>query len=238
MRTLFISAILALLVVSALAEQAKQPRTCRILVLAGAGTVPKTLHLFDGVDCQQVELPRMNLSPVYQIAPGPVSLRMLGKPLPESGLAPEGAPAVNLAQDLQHIYLLVTLDRSNPIAPVKLAVVNANHENIGRGEILWFNLTDKTVAGKLGSRTLRLGPGKRELLKEPTRGSEDYPVQLYFKMPGDDFPHPLCETLWRHDPRSRFLAFVVADGRRRVPRVFTYSDYREPEKPAANDENP
>lgn len=208
------------------AEQEKQQRTCRILVLSAPGSVPASLHLFDGLASQEVELPRMNLSPVYKLVAGPAKLRLLDKPVLDPRNVPAEAPSVILQADMEHIYLLVSADRSNPVAPVKMAVVNANHDQIGRGEMLWFNLTDKTVAGTLGSRTLRIAPGANQVIKEPARDREDYAVELYFRMPGDDFPHPLFETRWRHDPRSRSLAFIVTEGKRRVPRVFTFTDYR------------
>jgi hypothetical protein len=62
-------------------------------------------------------------------------------------------------------------------------------------------------------------------------GSLLYPVEVYFLIKGDDYIHPLCETQWRHDPRSRALVFVMPDKSRRAPRIFSFSDYRqEPEK--------
>jgi len=211
-------------------QQQENPRTCRILVLSGPGSVPEKLHLFDGLVSREVEMPRMNLSPVYEIAPGSITIRMLSEPLLDPKALPAEAPSIVVPANLRDIYLLVTADRSNNVAPVKLAVVNANHERLGRGEILWYNLSDKAVAGKIGSRTLNLKPGASTVLGEPASGHEEYPVELYFRVQGDDFTHPLCETQWRHDPRSRSLAFIITEGKRKVPRVFTYADYREPKK--------
>ena len=97
--------------------------------------------------------------------------------------------------------------------------------------MLWFNLTDKAVAGKIGGHRITLKPGSREVVKEPRSGKGDYPVEVYFLIKGDDYIHPLCETQWRHDPRSRALVFVMPDKSRRAPRIFSFSDYRqEPEK--------
>ncbi len=220
----------ALLAGQAAGQQAQQMRTCRILYLSSSGVAPKGLHLFDGVTSREVDLPRMNLSKVYKIAPGPVILRMFSEPVTDPKALPAGAPSVKVPASAEHIYLLVTGDRSNAVAPVKLVVVDADYKQLASGQMLWFNMTKKTVAGKIGSSTLRVKPGARAVLKEPARGRESYPVELYFRIPGDDFTHPLCETRWRHDPRSRALAFIMQDGNRRVPRIFTYSDFRQPAK--------
>ncbi len=232
MRNCIIITLLALISCQAFAQQANEVRTCRILVLSKPKSVPDTLHLFDGLKSQEVELPYMNLSKVYNIAPGPVTLRMLSSPVIDPKSIPSAAPSVVVPVSTKHIYLLLTVDLSNKVAPVKMAIIDANYDKIGKGEMLWFNLTKNTVAGKIGSRNLNVKPGGRALVKEPARGSEDYPVELYFRVPGDDFIHPLCENRWRHNPSSRSISFIVADGNRRAPKIRTFSDFRlEPKTP-------
>ena len=211
----------------------EQSRTCRILYLSSGERAPKGMHLFDGMASQEVDLPRMNLSKVYKIASGPVALRMLSSQVVDPETIPANAPSVVVPASAKHIYLLVSKDRSNKVAPVKMAVINADYDQVKVGEMLWFNMTKNTVAGKIGSRNLKIEPGARAVLKEPARGRVAYPVELYFRIPGDDFTHPLCETRWRHDPRSRSIAFIIKDGKRRVPKIYTYNDFRTPEKKAS-----
>jgi len=38
--------------------------------------------------------------------------------------------------------------------------------------------------------------------------------------------HPLCEAVWRHDPRSRNLIIIIDDKKRNVPRILSFSDFR------------
>lgn len=49
-------------------------------------------------------------------------------------------------------------------------------------------------------------------------------------VPNDDRTHPLIESQWRHDPRSRSVVFVFDEGRRRAPRVMSFSDFRVAEE--------
>ena len=61
----------------------------------------------------------------------------------------------------------------------------------------------------------------------PTTGSGDYPVKLFFRIPDNEHLYPLCETKWRHDPRSRSVAFIITENGQRSPRVMIFPDFRE-----------
>jgi hypothetical protein len=108
--------------------------------------------------------------------------------------------------------------------------VNANYDRVGRGDMLWFNLTPKHLVGKIGRSSLNLPAKKSSLVKEPARERGNYPVEIYFRVPGDDRTHPLIESQWRHDPRSRSIVFVYDEGKRRAPRVQSFSDFRMAEE--------
>lgn len=101
--------------------------------------------------------------------------------------------------------------------------------------MFWFNLTDKRVGGRVGTEKLDLKPLSRELVGEPRQGIGDYPVELYFLIEGDSHFHPLCETQWRHDPRSRSPVFIANNGNRRAPRIHSVADYRIPEEKKAEE---
>jgi hypothetical protein len=224
--------LILLLPAAALADKAPN-RSCRILFLDGPDNAPVSLHLFDGAKSRQVDLPRMNFSKVYHLPAGPLNLRLLPTPLTHPAPVPPGAPSVTVAEDIADFYLLVTSDSANTVAPVRLQVINASAEHLKPGQMLWFNLTNKPVGGTVGSEQLVIQPNTRVTLKPPANGNEDYPVDLSFRIPGDERLYPLCETKWHHDPRSRSIAFIIAEQDIRSPRVLVFPDYRDaaPDKP-------
>ena len=213
------------------AAESKGPRTCRILFLAAPPDAPEKLHLFDGTASQAVELPRMNLSPVYKLPGGPLVIRMLPAPAAKPEDVNPAAPAATLAESVTDFYLLVSSDPTNKIVPVKLQVIDVNVANFRQGEMLWFNLTANSVGGKLGSEQLAMPPNSKAIVKSPATKNEDYEVNLTYRMPGNERLYPLCETKWLHDTRSRTLFFVISQADNRTPRVLGFPDYREaPEK--------
>ena len=201
-------------------------RTCRILFLDGPDDAPVKLQLFDGAKSREVDLPRMNFSKVYQLPGGPLNLRLLPSPPDDPTKIPPAAPGVAVAGDLGDFYLLVTSDPANTIAPVRMQVINAGADKLKSGQMLWFNLTRNPVDGMVGTETLKIQPGAREILNAPASGNQDYPVKLNFRIPGNEHTYPLCETKWRHDPRSRSVAFIIAEKGVRTPLVMVFPDFR------------
>lgn len=204
-------------------------RTCRIIFLDRPAAAPKSLYLFDGKEIREVELPRLNLSPVYRLPEGNLNLRFFPNAPTDLETIPEEAPSVRIPESAKDVYLILTSDPENTVAPVRIQAVSADAATVSRGQMLWFNLTDKHVGGKVGSQNLDLKPGTRERVREPRQGSGNYPIELYFMIRGDTHLHPLSESNWRHDPRSRSLVFVAANGNRRAPRIYSVSDFRMPE---------
>jgi len=111
---------------------------------------------------------------------------------------------------------------------MRMQVINAGADKLKSGQTLWFNLNKNPVGGTVGTETLKIQPGSRDVLNAPATGNHDYPVKLYFRMPGNEHLYPLCETKWRHDPRSRSVAFIIAENGVRAPRVMVFPDFREP----------
>lgn len=221
--------ILAGLAITAAAQE-KGSRSCRIVFLMPPPEAPRTLYLFDGTSAQEVELPRMNLSKVYQIAPGAITLRLL----PENPLKPAeinpAAPGAVVAATVTDCYLLVASDPANPVTPVRMSVIDAGQGIFKNGQMLWFNLSDKAVGGQLGKQKLVIAPNARSMVDAPADKNGDYTVNLAFQMPGTDKLQPLCETKWRHDPNSRSVLFIVNEPGTRTPRVLGFPDRREPKK--------
>jgi hypothetical protein len=209
-------------------------RTCRILFLDGPDSAPDTLHLFDGTRSQEVDLPRMNLSKLYTLPSGPLTLRFVPKAVTDPTTIPAKAPAVTVAETMQDMYLLLTSDPGNETAPVKVQVINAGTEQLKLGQMLWFNLTANHIGGTVGRQKMVLGPQSRSVVEAPAAQSEGYPVNLGYRRPGNEALYPLCETKWHHDPRSRSLVFVIAEQGVRTPRVLAFPDYREAPKEEAS----
>lgn len=202
-------------------------RTCRILFPDRPLGAPQELYLFDGISSQKVELPGKNLSPIYKLPPGILTLYLLPAPADDPKTVSPAAPSVALTEAHTDFYLIVSSDPENKIAPVSISVVDANGALFGSGQMLWINQTDKTITGNLGSEKITLKPNSREVIKEPRNGTGNYPVNLNFLIEGNDFVHPLCETQWNHTPQNRVIVFVIPEKKRRAPRVFAFPDFRQ-----------
>ena len=158
--------LLLLLLTAALSGKAPE-RTCRILFLAGPPDAPRTLQLFDGKGSREVELPRMNFSPVYELPAGALTLYLLPTAPADPTRIPAKAPATTVPEGVTDFYLLVTSDPANPVAPVRMQLINAGEDKLKRGQMLWFNLTADVVGGTLGSRSLLIAAGGRAVLGAP-----------------------------------------------------------------------
>lgn len=215
--------------------QEKAARSCRIIFLKAPENAPQTLQLFDGTTSQEVELPRMNFSPVYQIAPGAINLRLLPAPPAKPEDINPAAPGAKVAADVADCYLLVASDPTNPVTPVRMSVINAGQSVFKNGQMLWFNLSDKTVGGQIGKQQLSIAPNARSVIDAPASKSEEYNVNLAYYKSGNEKLQPLCETKWRHDPASRTVLFLINEPGTRTPRVMGFPDRREPKAQATTD---
>lgn len=212
--------------VSLASAQEKATRSCRIVFVMAPEDAPRSLFLFDGTTTQKVELPRMNLSPVYEIAPGEISLRLLPAPPAKPEEINPVAPAARLAAAITDCYLIVGSDPSNPVAPVKFAVIDAGNSVFKNGQMLWFNLSDKLVGGQVGKQKLSIAPNARSVIEAPSSKREDYNVSLAYYASQGGKRQPLCETKWNHDPESRTLLFLITQAGTRTPRVMGFTDSR------------
>jgi len=202
-------------------------RTCRVLYLGAPKDAPQTLQLFDGKGSQEIKLPRMNLSPVYKLPSGAITLRLLEKAPGKPEDIPVGAPKAVLAEGVSDFYLFISHDPGNTVLPFSMRIIAANPDKLRNGQMLWFNLTGSRIAGKVGSRKITLGPNSSGLTDAPTQGTEDYPVDVYYQLPGKNEAWHLCETKWLHNPAARILMFVFPEEGSRVPRIMSFTDFRE-----------
>jgi len=195
---------------------------------------PQTLFLFDGTTAQEVELPSMNFSPVYQLGPGAITLKMLTQPPVKPAEIDPAAPSATLAAEVRDCYLLIASDPTNAVAPVKLSVINAGQEVFKNGQMLWFNLSDKNVGGQLGEQKLVIAPNGRTVVDAPASKEERYTANLAYYTAGETQLHPLCDTKWRHDPTARSVFFIINQPGSRTPRAMGFPDRRDtvtPESP-------
>ena len=208
------------------AQEKKGARTCRILFLGGADSDPEKLYLHDGKAAQEVELPRLNLSKVYELPSGALTLKMLPALPPEGQPVPAGAPSAAVPETTGDFYLLLSPDAANKVAPVRMQVIDAAVDRFKPGQMLWFNLTANDVGGSVGKQQLVLKTRSKVTIDPPASSLESYNVNLTFRMPGKDALYPLCETQWNHDPAARTIVFVVTEPGSRTPRVLGFPDHR------------
>lgn len=220
---------LLILFLTTLLNAQERGHTCRTLFLNGPQQAESDYYLFDGINSQKIELPRLNLSPVYKLRPGNIKIWLLTAPVGKIEEIPEGTPSGIVPAEVSDFYLLIVRDPANKSLPLRMQIVNANYDRIRHGEMLWFNLTAKHVVGKIGNASLKLPPNQSAIVKEPASGNVSYPAEIYFRVENDDRTHPLIESQWRHDPRSRSIVFVYDEGKRRAPRISSFSDFRTAE---------
>ena len=206
-------------------------RTFRVLFVGNAKNTPKTLQLFDGKHSQKIELPRMNLSPVYKLPLGRLSLHLLGETSgkkPKQALA--GSPQATLAKGISDFYLIISRNRHNAALPYSMRNNNASPGKVRNGQMLWFNLTKKHITGNVGSQKINLKPKSQKITKAPAKGIKNYHVDIYYQMPKEKDTWPLCETKWLHNPAARIIMFVLPETGSRVPRIMSFTDFRTKKK--------
>lgn len=221
--------LLALLFPALAAAQEKAPaRTCRIVFLNPPANGPRTAILFDGVSSREVELPKMNFSKIYQIAPGEVNIRLLSKPVTKPEEVPSGAPAGKVGAGVVDFYLVASGDPTNKEFPVKMQIIDAGPQAFKQGQMMWYNLTSHSVGGQLGEQKLAMKAQTRAIIDAPAKGAESFNVNLSYLLPGDPKFYPICQTQWMHDPRSRMVLFVYGGAGKSVPEIAGFKDFREP----------
>jgi len=210
--------------------QAGSGRSCRIVFLDRPADAPRLLHLFDGSNSQEVDLPSMNLSQQYEFAPGATQVKLLSAKVGDPEGVPPDAPSVDIPADYADFLLIVFSDPDQQIAPLKLDVVNLGGENFKLGQMLWHNRTDKTIEGKLGGQILSLAPESSKTMDAPV-SDKGVPANGYYNasftyQAGEKGAfEPITEQQWWHDARSRHLGFIVDSGGK-LPKIFFYRDFR------------
>lgn len=204
----------------------KKRRTCRILFLARPDDAPEKAFLHDGMASHEVSLPGMNLSDVYELPAGTITLRMLPRQPADQETVPTGAPAVVVPEAVKNCYLLVASDPDNKVMPVRIQIVNADPNGFRKGQMMWINLSPYTVGGVLGASKLKVAPKSMAIIPPPAKTFENYQVDLGYLPDAEKPAEPLCTTLWRHNPESRSVVFVMSSPNSRIPQIRSFLDAR------------
>lgn len=208
-------------------------RTCRIVFYNRPANAPKALHLFDGTSSQEVELPSMNFSPVYKLASGAITLKLLTAKVEDPKNVAPDAPSVAIPEDYRDFFLLVSSDPNHPIAPVSLKAINLASENFKLGQMMWINHSDKTIEAKLGEQVLAIEPDSTKILDAPLREegvpkSGFYTASFTYQSQDKATFLPITEQSWWYDANCRHLGFIE-NSNRKLPKIFFFRDFRDPE---------
>lgn len=227
-RLLFLAFLFPLL---ANAQDKPGKRTCRILFLNPPPNAPEKLFLYDGTKSQEVQIPKMNFSDVYEVAGGDTTICLLPKAILKPEELPAGAPSGKVAAGIVDFYLVVNADPKNPVTPVKLQIIDAGSGKFGKGQMMWYNLTPFSIGGQLGSQKLAMKAQSRAIVDPPVSGAEAYDVVISYVLPGESQFRPISQTKWVHDPRSRMILFVYGGSNNVAPQISGFTDFRDAPKP-------
>lgn len=62
-------------------------------------------------------------------------------------------------------------------------------------------------------------------------GEKEFNVKLSNAISGAPDFHPICETKWSHDPRSRMAMFVDGGAQKNTPQIAGFEDFRSTTQP-------
>ena len=200
-------------------------RTFRVLFLDRPEGAPETLFLFDGKKSQEVELPSMNLSKVYELPSYCKKLILYPRPLKDSGSIPKGAAHVEVPRRGGDFYLLVKSDPKNSVSSIRVELVNAKLNKVDEGQMVWKNLTNYTVEGSLGKQKFSLQPMQETILKRPSDKREFISVEFSFIDEKGD-RRSISASRWSYNPKHRSVGFIYKREKSRTPVVSNFLDFR------------
>lgn len=223
----FVLSALSLLCCLTHAQDAKKV-TFRALFLDRPADAPQKLYLYDGNTSTEINLPKSNLSKVQELgSAGPLKLYLTPSPVTGPATIPAGAPSFTLPEGVRDFYLICISDPLNKVTPVTVKILDVGDDKLRLGETLWYNLTNHTIYGELGTVKLSIKPFSTEVMKSPVAAGEDtYPVSITYKSAENKRTFPICQTVWTHNNSIRWLGFVFQQPGILTPRVMTFRDYR------------
>ena len=108
----------------------------------------------------------------------------------------------------------------------KCLLINFDPADVGFGETLIYNTTQKHIKGVFGKKQVSIAPRERLKLKDSESGSsESFVVQL--KVGDGKVYRPLSRNLWVKNPNMRRIGFVVTDSISKRARVLCFPEHRK-----------
>lgn len=171
----------------------------RALLLVPGGPVVKLHPLSGAVAGEGVQVGARGLSDSFRIATREFSLAVPDAKQ-ESGY--RGVAKVTLPAEGKDFIIL--LEPAG--ATYKVHVVNSRESRFGADCVLFFNATEITLGGTLGTNKVLFKPREAVFGKPPPRGEKPY-YQITFYQPDEDKARPFANTRWPHRDGSRCYVF-------------------------------
>lgn len=207
-------------------------RTLAAIYFRGPGNAPAKIYANSSGATLVLPLPKMNLSDRTTIPEGDLVLRLTLEPPAKDQSIPAGAPSVTIPAAWTDVILLFAHNPKDAAFPFVATALDVSLTKFKPGEMLVFNRTNTTIGGKLGTRSMRVGPGLSVKVDPPADTTGDYPVAIGYLPAGEQDARPLAYTTWRHETEVRQLLFILPDVTRGVPRVWSVPlRLQEPQTP-------
>ena len=166
----------------AFAQEKKKPKkTCRIVFINKPSNAPDKAFLFDGKTSQEVLLPTRNLSEVFYLEGGDVTIGFSTTPVAEGEEFPSGAPIAKIPESYSNVYILLHADPTNKVLPFKIKVVSIDGMSLRKGQTLWINTTRYQLAAKTGDTKFIIPPAKLKVAEAPMRDHGFYLAQFAYR---------------------------------------------------------
>ena len=215
LKTALLSAVL--LITSSVSAE----RVARIIYYGASKAAPKTAVAYDESGASQaVKLGRHHFSDSFEIPSGDIVLTFVSKELPDDQPLPETAPRLKIPKGWKKVLIVVSEDMENAVFPITLNAIDASDNVFGPGELLFINFSDIGVFGMVGDKKLVLKPQATALISNPASKREDYYVQLDSVESTIETRRWLLRQRWRHQPKQRYVAFVLPMAKPRVAKIY------------------
>jgi hypothetical protein len=203
--------LFSLFVAFTFAAHAAGKRQFRTLYYGKPSGAPESLTLTYGGNAVSVPLPQANLSAAQSLPAGALEVMFSSQPIPPKTEIPANIPKTEIPDSWTDILFLFTPDPANTTAPVRVTALDLGSEKFKPGQLLFFNRSQASVAGRVGKQTLKLGPMKSGYVEIPADGDSDYPVSIDMMLPGEKEQKTLCRSTWRQTKEDKMLVFVIPD---------------------------
>jgi len=199
-------------------------RSIRAIFIKGGVNAPKSAVLQIGEKPLDIDLPRRNLSAEVDLPKGALTVAILSKALEAGEQIPETAQKLVIPEAWKRCIIVFLPDPENLNFPAKAALINASDTNFSLGSTLIYNLTQATVIGKFGDKSIVVKARNSAMLKGSTTASGAYPVMIDCLYPDSDKRIAVCRSSWIYYPKDRQILFVLTTPGSKSPRIWGVKD--------------